>query len=89
MLIFLLILAMIIISGLNVKGKNDFYEDYCSPKNTATVNAVFSVLIFLSHSVSYLDLSNSAMNSSYIELSFTNRSCYISFLFGLWNYGIH
>lgn len=82
MLIFILILAMIIISGLNAKGKNEFYADYCSPKNTATVNAVFSVLIFLSHSAGYLDFSNAAMNSSYFVIrNFLSQTVVVTYLF--------
>lgn len=82
MLVFILILAMIIISGLTAKGKNEFFTDYCSPKNTATVNAVFSVLIFLSHSASYLDFSNTAMNSSYFVIrNFLSQTVVVTYLF--------
>lgn len=81
MLIFLLILAMIIISGLNAKGKNEFYEDYCSPKNTATANAVFSVLIFLRHAVQYIEINN-AMDIPYTAIDrFLSQSVVVTYLF--------
>lgn len=81
MLIFILALMTIIISGLNAKGKNEFYADYCSPKNTSTINAVFSVLIFISHSVSYVDL-NGAFDDSYLNIkSFLSQSVVVTYLF--------
>ncbi len=55
MLIFLLILMAVICSGLTVAKKGEFYSDYCSPKNTGTINAVFSILIFLSHAYNYVE----------------------------------
>lgn len=82
MVLFLILLALIIVSGLNAKGKNEFYTDYCSPKNTSTVNAVFSVLIFLSHSAAYLDFSSSAMNSSYFLIrNFLSQTVVVTYLF--------
>ena len=53
MIIFIIILLAIMCSGLTAAKKDDFFRDYMAPKNTATVNAVFSVLIFLSHAVTY------------------------------------
>ena len=46
MLIVVIILIAIMCAGMTVKGKNEFFEDYCSHKNTNTVNAIFSILIF-------------------------------------------
>ena len=54
MIVFVLILTAVICSGLTVSKKNEFYGDYCSPKNTSAINAVFSILIFLSHAVQYI-----------------------------------
>ncbi len=81
MLVFVLILAMIIISGLNAKGRNEFYTDYCSPKNTATANAVFSVLIFLRHSVDYIELGG-VLDSSYTVIDkFLSQGVVVTYLF--------
>lgn len=55
MLVFLLILVAIICSGLTVAKKGEFCSDYCSPKNTGTINAIFSILIFLSHAYNYVE----------------------------------
>lgn len=55
MVIFLLILVAIICSGMTAAKKGEFFKDYCSPKNTNTINAVFSVLIFLSHAYNYVE----------------------------------
>ncbi len=82
MVLFFVLLALIIVSGLNAKGRNEFYTDYCSPKNTATVNAVFSVIIFINHACFYLDLSNSAMDSSYIIIrDFISQGVVVTYLF--------
>ena len=56
MLVFIFILIALICSGLSVAKKNMFHSDYCSPKNTNTINAIFSILIFLSHAVTYVKL---------------------------------
>ncbi len=53
MIIFIFILVAVLCAGLTSAKKNEFFTDYMSPKNTTTVNAIFSVLIFLSHAVTY------------------------------------
>ena len=81
MIIFVLILVAIICSGLTVANKNEFYSDYCSPKNTNTVNAIFSILIFLSHAVTYVDL-NGAFDAPYFTLrKFLGQLVVITYLF--------
>lgn len=56
MIFFLVIIIAIIFYGMQVKEKDRFHTDYCSKKQTATVNAIFSLLIFLSHSAQYTTL---------------------------------
>lgn len=81
MIIFIVVLIAIICSGLTAKGKNEYFDDYCSPKNTATANAVFSVLIFLRHSVNYVTLDGS-LDSSYIAIDkFLSQSVVVTYLF--------
>ena len=53
MIFFLVILVAIICGGMTAAKKNEFIPNYCAPKNTATINGIFSVLIFLSHSMNY------------------------------------
>lgn len=55
MIFFIVILIAIICSGMTAAKKGEFFADYCSPKNTGTINGIFSVLIFLSHIVTYID----------------------------------
>lgn len=81
MLVFILALMMIILAGLNAKGKNEFYTDYCSPKNTTTANAVFSVLIFISHGVTYIDMANS-LDDAYLGIkAFLAQGVVVTYLF--------
>ena len=82
MIIFILILVAIMCSGLTVAKKNEFFEDYMSPKNTTTINAIFSVLIFLSHSVSYVSLPDDALNTPYLSLrTFLGQLVVVTYLF--------
>lgn len=72
---------MIVIAGLNAKGKNEFYADYCSPKNTTTANAVFSVLIFISHGVTYIDMAN-PLDEAYLGIKvFLAQGVVVTYLF--------
>ena len=81
MLVFILALMMIIIAGLSAKGKNEFYTDYCSPKNTSTANAVFSVLIFISHGITYIDMTNS-LDDAYLGIkAFLAQGVVVTYLF--------
>ncbi|MBQ3084255.1 MAG: acyltransferase family protein [Clostridia bacterium] len=67
MLIFVIILIGILCAGMKLCGKNEFYEDYLCQKNTTTVNAIFSVLIFLSHAAQYVSL-NGSLDQPYLEM---------------------
>ncbi len=82
MLLLIIVLIAIICSGLTIKGKNEFYEDYCSPKNTATANAVFSILIFLRHAIAYLEIGNGALDTSYTTIDrFLSQTVVVTYLF--------
>ena len=81
MLIYIFILIAIICSGLTAAKKNEFFKDYCSPKNTATINGIFSVLIFLSHSVQYLKL-DGVLDGPYFDLrKFLGQLVVVTYLF--------
>lgn len=81
MLIFVIILFTVICSGLTVAGKNEFFGDYCSPRSTATVNGIFSVLIFLSHACGYLKLGG-VLDTPYLELrNFLGQLVVVTYLF--------
>ena len=81
MLIVVILLIAIMCSGLNVCGRNEFYEDYASHKNTTTVNAIFSILIFLSHAASYVDLNNT-FDQPYLDIRrFLGQGVVVTYLF--------
>lgn len=81
MIIFVITLAAVICSGVNVSQRNKFNKDYCSPQHTNTVNAIFSVLIFLSHAVSYIDM-NGVLDKPYFMLrSFLGQLVVVTYLF--------
>ena len=81
MLIFVIILIGIICSGLTAAKKGEFFTDYCCQKNTATINGIFSVLIFLSHSVQYVDL-NGVLDAPYFSLrGFLGQLVVVTYLF--------
>ncbi len=81
MLIFILILVAILCAGMKASGKNTFYADYLSPKNTTTINAIFSVLIFLSHSVQYVTM-NGPLDTPYFQLrAFLSQTVVVTYLF--------
>ena len=81
MLIFIILLIGILCAGIKVGGKNEFYEDYLSPKNTTMINAIFSVLIFLSHAVQYVSLKGS-LDAPYFEMrSWLGQMVVVTYLF--------
>ncbi len=81
MLVFIFIVIVLICSGLTVAKKNDFHKDYCSPKNTNTINAIFSILIFLSHAVTYVKL-DGVLDNPYFEFrSFLGQLVVVTYLF--------
>lgn len=81
MIIFVLILVAIICSGLTASKKGEFFTDYMSPKNTSTINAIFSVLIFLSHGVSYVNLSGSLDEPYFALRTFLGQLVVVTYLF--------
>ncbi len=81
MLVFVIILLAFVVSGITAKGKNEFFADYLCPKNTATINAIFSVLIFLSHGVQYVTL-NGPLDLPYFTMrAFLGQIVVVSYLF--------
>ncbi len=81
MIIFILILVAVICSGLTAAKKGEFFTDYMSPKNTSSINAIFSVLIFLSHGVTYVSL-NGTLDEPYLALrTFLSQLVVVTYLF--------
>ena len=48
MLLYVIILLILVVGGMTAKGKNEFFTDSLCPKNTSTINAIFSVSLFCS-----------------------------------------
>ena len=81
MLIYVIILLILVVGGITAKGKNEFFADYLCPKNTSTVNAIFSVLIFLSHGVQYVTLKG-PLDAPYFEMrTFLGQIVVVTYLF--------
>lgn len=80
MIIFLLIFGVTVLCSMRLKPK-EFNSEYCSPQNTARINGIFSVLIFLSHSVDYVELSG-ALDEPYLAFkAFLSQSVVITYMF--------
>lgn len=81
MIMVVAVLFAIICSGMTAAKKNEFIPDYCSPKNTSTINGIFSVLIFLSHSLAYTTISGSLATPYFTLRGFMGQLVVTSFLF--------
>ena len=81
MMIPIFILIAIMCSGMTAAKKNEFIPDYCSPKNTATINGIFSVLIFFSHTLSYINISGPLDDPYLILRRFLGQLVVVSYLF--------
>lgn len=81
MMIPIFILIAIMCSGMTAAKKNEFIPDYCSPKNTATINGIFSVLIFFSHTLSYITISGPLDDPYLVLRRFLGQLVVVSYLF--------
>lgn len=84
MIYFIIILVAIICSGMTAAKKNEFIDNYCSPKNTATINGIFSVLIFLSHAIGYtfwIDKSDPSNEPYFVLKAFLGQLIVVTYLF--------
>lgn len=81
MLIFAFILICIIFVDIQSAGKNEFYNDYCSPKQTTSINGIFVILVFFSHATQYLKL-NGPLNTPYATFKgYIGQLIVVTFLF--------
>lgn len=81
MLIFLIIFIGILLYGVGISKKGTFFEDYSAPKQTAAINGIFTILIFLSHASQYLRL-NEAIDEPYLHFrTYLGQLVVVSFLF--------
>lgn len=81
MIIFVLILLMIIFVGINSAEKNEFFSDYCSPKQTTSINGICVLLVFISHAAKYLKVVGS-LDTPYTTLKIhLGQLVVVTFLF--------
>lgn len=81
MIFFLIIIIAILFYGMQVKPRNEFHTDYCSRKQTSTINGIFSLLIFLSHASQYTVLGG-ALDNPYLAMrKYLGQIVVASFLF--------
>lgn len=81
MLVFLIILICILFYDIKVCRQGEFFNDYSAKKQTSTINGIFTILIFLSHSSQYLHLSG-ALDKPYLSFrNYLGQLVVVSFLF--------
>lgn len=81
MSIAIIILFGIILFGIKISPRNKFFNDYAGKKQTSTINGIFTILIFLSHSAQYITL-NSALDRPYLTIrNLLGQLVVTSFLF--------
>ena len=81
MLVFVFIVALMVFYEMKITDSNEFHKDYISPKSTSSINGLFTILIFLSHSVQYIDLSG-VLDAPYVTLkSNLGQMVVVTFLF--------
>lgn len=81
MIFFLLILLGIVFLNMKTAKAGTYFDDYCAPDNTKSINAIFTLLIFLSHAEGYLDLGG-ALDDPYLAFqSYLGQFVVATFLF--------
>ena len=81
MAIYVAMLAILCLFGIQISGKNGF-EDYMSPQKTGSIKGVFVIIVLLSHIRQYVSLDSSAMNAPFKEfMSFFGQLMVVMFLF--------
>lgn len=81
MLFILVIIIGILFLNVQVAGTNEFHTDYCNPKQTATINGIFTIFIFLSHASGYVQLGG-VLDEPYLALQkYMGQMVVASFLF--------
>lgn len=56
MIFIIIILIAVLFYNIKVTSQGEFHTDYSSPKQTATINAITTLLIFFSHASQYVNL---------------------------------
>jgi membrane-bound acyltransferase YfiQ involved in biofilm formation len=81
MIFVLIILVAILFMNMKVTPQGEFHTDYCSLKQTATINGLFTLLIFFSHASQYVTL-DGALDEPYLAFrKYIGQLVVASFLF--------
>lgn len=81
MIFILIFLIAVLFYGIKVTPQGEFHTDYSAPKQTATINAIFTLLIFFSHASQYVKLSG-ALDTPYLSFrKYVGQLVVASFLF--------
>ena len=56
MLLFLMLAFFVLLNEVTIKGDGEYFDDYISHRSTMCINGFFTILIFLSHAVQYIEL---------------------------------
>lgn len=81
MIIFLIIVIGILFLNMKVAPQGEFFNDYAGRKQTATINGIFTILIFFSHSAQYITFKG-ALDKPYLTMrGFLGQLVVASFLF--------
>ncbi len=81
MIIFVIILLLFMLYKVKLCKVNDYHTDYIAPRQTTNINAIFTILIFLSHSVQYFD-AGGKLDDPYLALrEFLGQLVVATFLF--------
>ncbi len=66
MIFFMLIFLLICCSSMKIAGEGQFHKDYLSKSNTAAINGIFVVLVFLCHFAQYISFGTDLIDGSFV-----------------------
>ncbi len=87
MLIFVFIVIAVVFVGIQAVGKDEFHKDYCSPKQTTSINGIFVMMIFISHIAQRLlkiqdGIMTDTLNAPYVSFrTYMGQLVVVTFLF--------
>ena len=81
MLVYLIVLMMLLIPGMQAAKKDQFFSDCLSKEQTTAINGVFVLLVFLSHASTYVELSG-PLDAAYLTMKgYLRQMIVATFLF--------
>ena len=81
MLVYLIVLMLLVVSGMQTAKKDQFFSGYLSKEQTTAINGIFVLIVFLSHASTYVELGG-PLDDAYSTLKGYLRQLIVaSFLF--------